>query len=65
MKRPALFVAVLLLVAGCATSDAGWTSREGAQPFDTAHAACREISYGIETNFITCMAGRGWVKGAR
>lgn len=63
MIRSALIpAAALLLATACATSDTGWSSREGAQPFDTARAACQEISYGIEVNYITCMAGRGWVK---
>lgn len=31
-------------------------------PYESARAACQEISYGIEVNYITCMAGRGWTK---
>ncbi len=61
--RPLLLIAALALSA-CATgpSEAGWTSGKDAQPFHTAVAACNEISYNIEANFVVCMAGRGWTK---
>jgi hypothetical protein len=63
MIRSALIPAAALLLAGCASSpNDGWTAREGAMPYESARAACSEISYNIEANFITCMAGRGWVK---
>lgn len=66
MKIITLALAAALLVSACASGGSGsesqWTSRPNAQPFATAHTACREVSYGIEANFITCMAGRGWVR---
>ena len=62
MRQTVLVLAAAALLSACATSDTGWSSREDAQPFDTAKAACQQISYGIEVNYITCMAGRGWVK---
>jgi len=66
MRPLTLALAAALLVSACASAGRGteaqWTSRPGAQPFATAHTTCREVSYGIEANFITCMAGRGWVR---
>ncbi|MFN3312594.1 MAG: hypothetical protein ACK46Q_03905 [Hyphomonas sp.] len=64
MRTLPLTLAAALLLAACASgnTEAQWTSRPGAQPFATAHTTCREVSYGIEANFITCMAGRGWVR---
>ena len=59
-----LFFIAALAVSACATgpSESGWTSGADAQPFHTAVAACNEISYHIEANFVVCMAGRGWTK---
>lgn len=69
MKLFPLVLAAALLLSACASGGSGnearWTSREGAQPFQTARSACEQISYGIEANFITCMAGRGWVRQKR
>jgi len=68
MKRAALIFAAAVLLAACAssrTSERGWTGHPGAQSFDTAHSSCQQISYGIEANYITCMAGRGWTKPKR
>ncbi len=64
MRNLPLTFAAALLLSACASgnTEAQWTSRPSAQPFATAHTACREVSYGIEANFITCMAGRGWVR---
>jgi hypothetical protein len=57
-------LATTLALAACATGPAerDWTGAEGAQPFRTAASACSQISYNIEANFVTCMAGRGWTK---
>ena len=63
MRQSALAFAALIALAGCASApNNGWTAREGAMPYESARAACRETSYNIEVNFITCMAGRGWTK---
>ena len=64
--RVFLLVAALALSA-CATgpSESGWSSGKDAQPFQTAVAACSQTSYNVETNFVICMAGRGWTKRAR
>jgi len=61
--RKLMIVAALALTA-CATGPAekDWIGAEGAQPFQTAAAACSQTSYNIEANFIACMAGRGWQK---
>ncbi|MBY9066450.1 hypothetical protein K1X12_06045 [Hyphomonas sp. WL0036] len=63
--KPSLLVLVAVLgLAACAPSRqvGQWQGSTGAQPFETAYSACQQISYNIEANFITCMAGRGWVK---
>lgn len=62
-KRP-FTLAALALLAACTTarSDAGWTGGPNAQAFATAYSVCEQSSYGIEANFINCMAGRGWVR---
>ncbi len=62
-----LLLAAALALSACATgpSEGDWTSNPGAQPFQTAVAACNQISYNIEANFIGCMAGRGWSKVKR
>lgn len=66
MKHALLTLAAALSLAACTSApNGGWTAREGAQPYATARAACSEISYNIEANFITCMAGRGWTKPKR
>lgn len=66
MKQLTLPLAAALILAGCAsTPNDGWTARPDAQPFNTARSACQEISYGIEVNYVTCMAGRGWTKPRR
>ncbi|MFN7055351.1 hypothetical protein [Hyphomonas sp.] len=66
-RAPLLLATALLMATACASSGGqkNWTARQGAQPFETAYTVCREASYGIEANFITCMAGRGWVRNAR
>lgn len=63
MRHPALTGLVLILLAGCtsASGENGWTG-SGREPFETARTACQQISYGIEENFIRCMAGRGWIR---
>jgi hypothetical protein len=62
--RLILLLAAALALTACVTGPAekDWTGSPGAQPFRTAAAACSQTSYNIEANFITCMAGRGWVK---
>lgn len=66
MKQIALALAAATLLSACASPpNDGWTAREGAQPYETARAACQQISYGIEVNYINCMAGRGWVKAKK
>lgn len=57
-------LAAALALSACATGPAekNWTSHTGAQPFRTAVAACNQISYNVEANFVTCMAGRGWTR---
>lgn len=63
MRQSAIALGAALMLAACASApNNGWTAREGAMPYESARAACSEISYNIEANFITCMAGRGWVK---
>ncbi len=63
MRQSALALIAASLLAACASQpNGGWTSRPGAQTYATARSACQEISYGIEVNYITCMAGRGWTK---
>lgn len=64
MKKYAFALAGLVMLAACTTtrSDAGWTGGPGAQAFPTAYSICEQSSYGIEANFINCMAGRGWVR---
>ncbi len=59
-----LFLITAFALSACATSpsETGWTSSKDAQPFATAVAACNQISYNVEANFIVCMAGRGWTK---
>ncbi|MEX1251041.1 MAG: hypothetical protein WEA77_07595 [Hyphomonas sp.] len=59
-----LILAAALGLSGCATgpSEKNWAGHGGAQPFATAVAACNQISYNVEANFVTCMAGRGWTK---
>lgn len=66
MRQIALVLAAAALLSACAsTPNDGWTAREGAMPYESARAACQQISYGIEVNYVTCMAGRGWVKAKR
>ncbi len=67
MKPFILAGAAALIFAGCTSSASasGWTSGPGAEGFGTARSACEQISRGNETNFITCMAGRGWTKPRR
>ena len=67
MRQTVLAIGAMLLLAGCASGgpNSGWTARPGAQSYATAHSACQEISYGIEVNYVTCMAGRGWVKARK
>lgn len=68
MKGARFFFAIAAItLAACSTgaSAAKWTGAAGAQPLATADAACREISAGVETNFVTCMAGRGWARRPR
>ena len=62
---------VCLTVAGCATTYApGWEG-EGATPFDTAEALCREEAQAAEPGadreqvFERCMARHGWTRPAR
>jgi len=59
-----IILAAALALSACATGPAekNWTGHVGAQPFRTAVAACNQISYNVEANFVTCMAGRGWTK---
>lgn len=59
-----IILAAALALSACATGPAekNWTSHGGAQPFRTAVAACNQISYNVEANFVTCMAGRGWTR---
>lgn len=59
-----IILAAALALSACATGPAekNWTSHAGAQPFRTAVAACNQISYNVEANFVTCMAGRGWTR---
>lgn len=63
MKQYLSTLLLLLPLTACASavSEEGW-SGTGGQPFETARTACQQISYGIETNFIRCMAGRGWIR---
>jgi hypothetical protein len=66
MRQPAIALGAALMLAACSSApNGGWTAREGAMPYESARAACSEISYNIEANFITCMAGRGWVKAKK
>lgn len=67
MRQTALILAAALCLCACTTtrSERGWTSGPGAQSFGVAYSACQQISYGIEINFINCMAGRGWFKEKR
>ncbi len=62
-----LLLAAALALTACATGPAekDWTSNPGAQSFRTAASACSQISYNIEANFVTCMAGRGWTKARK
>ena len=60
--RSLILIAVITLAAcGSGPSQSGWTG-QSAQPFDTAVAACRQISGGNTANYYTCMAGRGWTR---
>jgi hypothetical protein len=65
MRR--LIIVAAVAVSACVTGPAekDWVGAEDAQPFQTAAAACSQTSYNIEANFITCMAGRGWVKARK
>lgn len=56
-------LAVLVLVAGCASiSDNGW-SGSGAEPFDGAYAACETQTQGQgAAAFDACMAEKGWTR---
>ena len=62
-----LLIVFAVAVSACATGpkEGAWTSGEDAQSFETAVAACSQSSYNVETNFVICMAGRGWTKQAR
>lgn len=62
-----LMMVFAVALSACATGpkEGAWTSGEDAQPFETAVAACSQSSYNVETNFVICMAGRGWTKQAR
>jgi uncharacterized lipoprotein YmbA len=62
MRTLALIAALTLSACATGPSEKNWTSNAGAQPFATAVAACNQISYNVEANFVTCMAGRGWSK---
>lgn len=63
MRQIALALAAAALLSACASApNDGWTARAGAMPYESARAACQQISYGIQVNYINCMAGRGWVK---
>ncbi|PKP82043.1 MAG: hypothetical protein CVT79_07035 [Alphaproteobacteria bacterium HGW-Alphaproteobacteria-18] len=66
MRQSVLVLAAAALLSACTSApNSGWTAREGAMPYESARAACSEISYNIEANFITCMAGRGWTKAKK
>ncbi|MEQ9504743.1 MAG: hypothetical protein RLO80_00630 [Hyphomonas sp.] len=62
MRTLALISALALSACATGPAERDWTSNPGAQPFATAVAACNQISYNVEANFVTCMAGRGWSK---
>lgn len=63
--RLPLFVLALSILAGCATSNRGW-SGDNATPFDTAQADCdaktRALPAGKEREsaFDACMQDHGW-----
>jgi hypothetical protein len=61
--RRLIALAVLMLAAACASvDDDGWTGI-GAQPFDSARAACEIETQATEgPAFETCMAGKGWTR---
>ncbi len=60
----ALAFSALLFVSACASGgdDRGWTGT-GAQPFDSAQAACQIETQTTEgAQFEACMAGKGWTR---
>ncbi len=61
--RAIAVTAAAALLAACATVDEpGWTG-SGAEPFDTAQAACEiETQSNSGAQFEACMAGRGWTR---
>jgi len=67
MLKPLLALAVLVVVAGCASTgdEAGWTG-SGAQPFDAAFAECQAETRATHgAAFDLCMAGKGWTRPTR
>lgn len=67
MRSLPLILAAALFLTACTTtrSERGWTGGKGAQQFATAYSVCQQASYGIEANFINCMAGRGWTRAKK
>jgi starvation-inducible outer membrane lipoprotein len=65
MRTLAIIAALALSACATGPSEKDWTSNGSSQSFRTAVAACNQISYNVEANFVTCMAGRGWVKAKR
>jgi|GEM_PF-1481686 len=65
--RPVAPLLVLTVLAACATTEPGWTG-EGAVPFDTALAQCRDDVANIpvqatrEAKLAECMAAKGWTR---
>lgn len=63
--RPSLVLLVLSALAGCATSNRGWSGGNAA-PFDTAQADCDAKTKGLpagkerESAFDACMKDHGW-----
>lgn len=55
------------LLAGCATTEPGWTGTD-ATPFGEAEAACTastasdEDAVQRDRAFVDCMAGKGWTR---
>ncbi len=71
MRRIVLFLAPVLLLAGCATTtEPGWQGT-GARPFDGARASCQapvqasadEAEAQGATAFAACMRTHGWTRG--